>query len=82
MADSELATRSGFAVDRMHRLEETTHQSGSERRKLEMLGGTPVCERRLRVLTLRKRTHQAATTTSPNVVASSGGVLASSVEGR
>jgi hypothetical protein len=41
VADSELATRSGFAVDRMHRLEETTHQSGSERRKLEMLG-TPV----------------------------------------
>ena len=42
MADIELATRSGFPVDRMHRLEETTHQSGTEWRKLEMLGGTPV----------------------------------------
>jgi hypothetical protein len=42
VADSELATRSGFAVNRMHPLEEATHQSGSERRKLEMLGGTPV----------------------------------------
>jgi hypothetical protein len=42
VADSELATRSGFAVDRMHRLEETTHQSGSEPHKLEMLGGASV----------------------------------------
>src|SRR3977135_4745824 len=88
VADSELPAvvlRSTvcIAVNKLLSLEETTDQSGSERRKLEILGGASAAVRgwRLRVLTPRKSTSQANTATSPNVVASSGGLLAGLLRG-
>src|SRR3977135_2566552 len=87
VADSELPAvvlRSTvcIAVNKLLSLEETTDQSGSERRKLEILGGASAAVRgwRLRVLTPRKSTSQANTATSPNVVASSGRPLAGLVK--